>query len=133
MHVCIKPSGNKLFQFQVEPHVSAVRRLWFNCLQSIIMKNFMFGNEFSEDGNFFSDFFIYTISLSPKKNWIFRNKFARFKVKTFLKKNLGKFITKNPNFFVEITGQTIRKFYFLGIFNIVSNTINMTQKWCASQ
>ena len=42
-------------------------------------------------------------------------------------------LTKNPNFFEKTTGQTIRKFYSLGIFNILSNTINITQKWCASQ
>jgi hypothetical protein len=44
------------------------------------------------------------------------------------KKNLVKYITKNLNFFVETTGQTIRKFHFLVIFNISSNKINMTQK-----
>ena len=64
-------------------------------------------------------FFVINLPRFIKKGFDFE---ARYK------KNLGKFITKSSNFFVETTGQTIRKFNFLGIFNILSNTINMTQK-----
>jgi hypothetical protein len=66
-----------------------------------------------------------------QKIGIFRNKFAEIFLCSALqsqnpsKKNLGNFITKNQNFFVETTGQIIRKFNFLTFFDISSNTINI--------
>jgi hypothetical protein len=47
---------------------------------------------------------------------------ARCNAKTFLKKNLGKFIMKF--FFEDISGQAMCKFKF---FEISSDTINMAQ------
>ena len=48
-------------------------------------------------------------------------------------KNLDKFITKNLNLLKKLPGRQSTNLIFSMIFYILSNTKNMTQKWCAGQ